>query len=711
MKVLHVLNYGWPYIDGYTARSIGLVGAQAEHLDGVEPAVATSPFAPLAHGRDEAFRTPHWGPELQLRATRRRAGEPLGPRAWERPAVGLAPATSAMFRAELESVVRRTGAELVHVHHPHYVAGPALDVARALGLPAVFELRCFNGYYDLGTGSPLRSARGHLQNALEFALAREASATVTIADGLAATLLRAGVAEDRLFVVRNSVDTSRFDASGRDAGFGERLAADAAGGGDGGVDGGGTVLRVGYATTFERIENLDEAVRAAALAAPRLAARGVRLELALAGTGRDHPRIAALVDELELGATVRLPGLVPYADMPGFYRSLDLFLVPRGAHAVSMDTTPLKPLEALACGCPMIVTDLPAMRELLAHRSDVRFTAPDADAMAEAILAFADAPHAGVGHVPERAWPLEVQRYAEVYARAREHGPPRPVGRRAAVRALGSARAELAADVRRGVGALLDRRAPATDRAGDAAGSAVLHLVVCGYPRSGSTLLQTMLEHSVTPLRRFAGEVEALDVLDARAPGGRRLTKYPDDVLRASRIAEALAGRGDGARFALGVRDPRDVVTSVHAAYGAARGYYVGPERFARTTAALLEARERDDALVVRYEDLVADPSGASAALARLTGWPIPPGFGPWYERARTAALDSMTDGALGGLRRPETGAVARWRAPEHRERLAALVAGCPALLEACTALGYEPDDAWADAYREPAPRAAGAAG
>ena len=31
-RVLHVLNYGWPHIDGYTVRSSGLITAQAQHL-------------------------------------------------------------------------------------------------------------------------------------------------------------------------------------------------------------------------------------------------------------------------------------------------------------------------------------------------------------------------------------------------------------------------------------------------------------------------------------------------------------------------------------------------------------------------------------------------------------------------------------------------------------------------------------------------------
>ena len=225
MNVLHVLNYGWPYIDGYTTRSIGLTTAQRRHLDGVHVNVATSPFAPLAQSVDERFRTDAWNPEQQIRAVRRRGERALETPAWERAAVGLAPVTAARFEAELESVIRRTATDVVHVHHPHYVADVALRVAARLGLPAVYELRCFNGNYDLGTRSPYRTARGRWQNALEFALARDASATVTISDGLAERLRREGVADENLFVVRNSVDTSRFTTDGAPAPWAERLAA------------------------------------------------------------------------------------------------------------------------------------------------------------------------------------------------------------------------------------------------------------------------------------------------------------------------------------------------------------------------------------------------------------------------------------------------------------------------------------------------------
>ncbi len=414
LRVLHVLNYGWPHVDGYTARSIGLIAAQRRTL-GLEVAVATSPFAPLAKSSDPDFVTPEWAPDLQSRAaTLDAAGRPIGPKTWERPDVGLSPATSAMFQRELSAIAARFKPDLIHTHHPHHIARTALRVARERGVPGVYEIRCLNGDYDLDARNPYYLARGRLRNALEFTLCRQASAVVTIGRGLAERLKAAGAPSDRVFVVRNSVDQTVFKPNP---------------GTKPDVDDGR--LRVGYATTFEKIENLDGAVRAAGLAAKAVARTGRRLRMILAGTGRDWPRIRALVDEMGLQDVVELPGFVPYGRMPDFYRSLDLFLVPRKAAAVAKDTTPLKPLEAAACGLPLLVSDLPAMRELLGDAPAARYVRPDAAAMAEALAAFARKPWAGGLDVSDRTWVREVEKYRAVYDAALAHGPParsRPTG-------------------------------------------------------------------------------------------------------------------------------------------------------------------------------------------------------------------------------------------------------------------------------------------
>ena len=112
-----------------------------------------------------------------------------------------------------------------------------------------------------------------------------------------------------------------------------------------------------------------------------------------------------------------LPGFLPYTAMPAFLRSLDVFVVPRHDATVAQDTTPLKPLEALASGVPVWSTDLPALRELLAGRDGTQLFAPEPGALADLLATAVDAPpdRPDGTDMRDRAWASEITRYREVY--------------------------------------------------------------------------------------------------------------------------------------------------------------------------------------------------------------------------------------------------------------------------------------------------------
>ncbi len=403
MKVLHVVNYGWPHVDGYTARSRNIVHAQRREL-GIETEVAVSPFPVFARAQDTTLVAEGWGPgQHQVRAVPApiHAGKRSSlaiPRRLERPTLGLAPGIEGEFRRGLSELVAELRPDVIHSHHPAFIGRAARAVARDFGVPFVYEVRCFNGDYDLDARNPYLRARGHRQNGLEIALARSADQVVTISSGLAARLRRGGVAPGRVNVIRNAVDTTLWTPVPHHPKPG--------------------VLRVGYATTFEAIEGLDGLLQAVAAAAPQLAADGHRLEVVLAGAGRDWERIDGLVDELGLRGVVSLPGFLSLAELRALYSELDLFVISRGPAAVASDTTPLKPLEALASGLPLLATDLPAMRELLDGRPGVRFVPANPDGLAEGLLAFADQSwrSAEPADLGDRSWASEVRRYEGVYA-------------------------------------------------------------------------------------------------------------------------------------------------------------------------------------------------------------------------------------------------------------------------------------------------------
>jgi len=679
MRVLHVLNYGWPYIDGYTVRSMGLITAQRQHLEGVDTMVAVSPFEPLASATDRDFTLDGWGPDAQLHATRHGDGEL--PRPWERPSLGLAPQTNSVFREELESILRRLQPDLLHAHHPHYVGRIALDVAQTFDVPAVYELRCFNGDYDLMRTNPYFKLRGRWRNHLEHRVFGRASAIVTIGEGLARRIVEGGkIPEDRVFTVRNSVNTDLFAP---DNGPNRPEFSD------------GDSLHLGYATTFEPIENLDALVRCVSHARPVLQDRGLDLNVTIAGAGRDWERIRRLVEEEGVGDAVSLPGFVPYGEMPEFYRGLDLFVVPRHSLQVTEDTTPLKPLEALAVGTPLLSSDLPALRELLASRDDVRFTEPTPEALAEAIVDFSEAPWSAPERgIEGRSWRTEIQRYREVYQAAAD--PPEKRGVQIMTDAVQDGYQSVMATSRQGAKRLLRT---AVDRGAFGLQPLDTHVVICGLPRTGTTLLQFVIEPCIQDVLTFSGEVNGLwAARHANRNHAFLVTKRPDDIDQIEEIRSYYDSHPGSVHFLLPLRDPRDLLTSTHDAYPDSQGYYVSCERYTRLWKRVRRHTDDSDTSVLRYENLVGRPDEVEAELAERIGWTVSRPFARYHEFANDSARDPMTEGALAGLRPLNKKSVGRWRKPEHRARIREVLRKVPDLPQHLIEMGYETDTEWTTA-------------
>jgi glycosyltransferase involved in cell wall biosynthesis len=88
---------------------------------------------------------------------------------------------------------------------------------------------------------------------------------------------------------------------------------------------------------------------------------GVEHSLVVAGAkGWFYQDIFALVDRLGLSERVIFPGFIAEGDLPGLYAGADLFV-----YVSLYEGFGLPPLEAMACGVPVIVSDIPAHREVV----------------------------------------------------------------------------------------------------------------------------------------------------------------------------------------------------------------------------------------------------------------------------------------------------------------------------------------------------------
>lgn len=125
---------------------------------------------------------------------------------------------------------------------------------------------------------------------------------------------------------------------------------------------------------------LEKGIRQLLEACAVLSRRSVNYRLLIAGGGGHRTDFEALTRDLQLQGCVHFSGFV--VDMPGFYESIDAFVLP----SLSTEGLPLSILEAMAAGRPVVVTAVSGIPEAVTNGSE-GFVVPagDVSALANAI--------------------------------------------------------------------------------------------------------------------------------------------------------------------------------------------------------------------------------------------------------------------------------------------------------------------------------------
>lgn len=122
------------------------------------------------------------------------------------------------------------------------------------------------------------------------------------------------------------------------------------------------------ARNLEWIYGIDIGLRAVSILRPAFPG----LRVSIAGTGPERTRLETLALELGLTATVRFTGRLDVSGMASLYQSADLVLNP-----VRVDNTPNSVLESLACGVPVVSTNVGGVPYLVEHQSTAWLAEPE----------------------------------------------------------------------------------------------------------------------------------------------------------------------------------------------------------------------------------------------------------------------------------------------------------------------------------------------
>ncbi|MFI7408003.1 glycosyltransferase [Streptomyces sp. NPDC049627] len=337
-RVLHLVTNGLPFRHaGYTVRTQKLVEAQL--AAGLDPHVVTRIGFPVTQGVLDARPSQRVGgvPQHRLLPLRLPYGQ------------AAALARNADLAARLTERLRPAA---LHAATDHGNGRVALALRETYGLPVVYEVRGFLEETWL-TQAPGRSRDDETyraRRALETSCMREADLVLTLGEAMKAEIVGRGVPEERVLIVPNAVDDAFLAPLPDGAPVRARL-------GIGPEE--FVVGTVGSLTPHEGIGTLLHA-------GEQLRRRGVPVRLLIVGDGPERPALEQLAARLGLDDGAALfTGRVPHAQVRDFHAVLDVFAVPRTDERVCHLVTPLKPVEAMASGVPVVASDVTALRELV----------------------------------------------------------------------------------------------------------------------------------------------------------------------------------------------------------------------------------------------------------------------------------------------------------------------------------------------------------
>jgi glycosyltransferase involved in cell wall biosynthesis len=348
-RIAYIVASSLPYmVTGYTTRTRGVV--QGYHSLGYDIHVITKLGFPLNINKDLASSDV---PETELID-----GVPHH-RLVETDARFPTPNEYTLLAINaLKKILGELNPEIVIAGSNFMNSLPALIAARQLGIPFVYEVR---GMWELSRASRepeyAKSAHFDITQIMETFVAKEADQVLTLTTPMMRNLLSRGVDESRIALMPNGVDTKAVTIHPYDAPLARQLGLPS------------NVPVIGYVGSILQYEGLIDLAKACV----GLAGRRISFSLLIVGEEKNSPdgvklitkQIKEIFSQAQIQDRLFLPGRVPFSQVHAYYSLIDIAPIPRQPYLVSEMVSPIKPVEALAMGKTLVVSDVEALLDFV----------------------------------------------------------------------------------------------------------------------------------------------------------------------------------------------------------------------------------------------------------------------------------------------------------------------------------------------------------
>jgi len=246
-------------------------------------------------------------------------------------------------------------------------------------------------------------------------------------------------------------------------------------------------------------------------------------------------------------------------------------------------------------------------------------------------------------------------------------------------------------------------------------GSSPKHIVICGFPRSGTSLMLNMLS---TVIEKFKFEEFEVGAQDRLHRSGNFVTKYPLNILDLDEI-ESKNKLNKKIFFIVIMRDIRDVLTSRHP--NVPDEYFIGFQNswwpqdssFKKWNynapgindiyreLKKIKSNKRENLILIRYEDLVNNTENVQIELKQFLGIDFTGNLSDFYKHKDkhvynyTGRFEAKDSSLVRENDKIDTSRVEKWKLPEHHKRICEQFTKHPELFQLLIDYNYETDQSW----------------
>ena len=252
------------------------------------------------------------------------------------------------------TLLKKNHYDIIHAHSPLLNIYAALLARKMAGQPhikIVYEIRAFweDAAVDHGTTHD-KSLRYKTTYWLETKACHLADHIYPICEGLQNDLVRRGIPAKKMTIIQNVINPMEFkpETASSDLFMTRYNIAP-------------TDIILGFIGSFYAYEGLEDFIPVM----KSLITRNPHYKLLLVGGGSAEKNIRQTINEHQLQSHIIFTGRVPHKEINEHYALCKAMIYPRRSMRLTETTTPLKPLEAMAAGKVIFLSNIGGHRELV----------------------------------------------------------------------------------------------------------------------------------------------------------------------------------------------------------------------------------------------------------------------------------------------------------------------------------------------------------